>query len=350
MIQDVALQDVELQNIALQENLKDWRSMLKKYQQPDTSKAVIQILNSFLPYIGLWILMYFSLNWSYLITVGLSIPAAFFLIRIFVIQHDCGHQSFLKSRKVNNFLGFTSSAFSTIPYKFWSQTHNLHHAHNGQMEYRGIGDITFLSTEEFQALPTWRRNLYRLFRSPAVTFFFAPIIYLIFSIRYPLVQIKAWKKVRRSHLLNNFALVIGYTTLAIFVGWKEFLLILVPTLFFFGMIAYWLFYIQHQHEENYKAEKGQWDHLLASMRGSTYYKLPKLFQWLSGNIGFHHIHHLNSQIPNYHLERCVAENPIFNEYVTTLNFRQSLKCINLALWYEQERRMISFREYHRMQR
>lgn len=338
-----------MQNNELIETLRNWRPMLKKFQKPNNKKAIVQLLNSFLPFLGLWVLMYFSLNWSYLLTLGLAAIATFFLVRIFIIQHDCGHQSFLRSRKVNNFIGILSSIFSTIPYKYWSHTHNAHHAHNGQLEHRGLGDIHFLTTEEYHRRSRWGKLRYRIYRNSIVQFLIIPVIYLTVIIRYPFVSLKAWKKIRWNHVLNNLIIVAILGGVAILLGWQKFLLVHIPVLVFFGTVAFWFFYIQHQHEDNYKEWKDQWDHLLASIRGSTYYKLPKMFQWLSGNIGFHHIHHLNSRIPNYNLEACAAENPVINQFVPTLTFRQSLRCIHFKLWDENEQRMLSFGDYRKYQ-
>ena len=336
-----------MQKKNLKEALKNWRLLIKPYEKPNTKKAIIQLLNSFLPFLGLWILMYLSLNWSYWLTIGLAFFTAWFLVRIFIIQHDCGHQSFLKSRKLNNVIGHISSFFSTIPYKYWSRTHAVHHAHNGQLEYRGLGDIQFLTTEEFHSRSGWGKLRYRIFRSPIMQFLIIPFIYLTVALRYPLIRLKGWKKIRWNYYLNNLLIVVLYLGLATVLGWQKFLLIHIPILLFFGTIAFWFFYIQHQHEENYKERKDKWDHLLASICGRTYYKLPRVFQWLSGNIGFHHIHHLNSKIPNYNLEACAKENPELNMFVNTLTFRQSLMCVNNKLWDEEKQRMISFREYNR---
>lgn len=323
--------------------------MVKKYQQPNTKKAIGQLLNSFLPFIGLWVLMYFSLNWSYWITLTLAVIAAFFLVRIFVIQHDCGHQSFLKSRKWNNAIGYITSFFTSIPYTYWSRMHDLHHAHNGQIEYRGLGDISFLTTEEYYNRSKLGRFNYRIRRSPFMQFFIIPIIYLSVVIRYPYpyTPLKRWNKIRWPHVVNNVLMVLFFSALAFLLGWQNFLLIQIPVLSFFIITSFWLFYIQHQHEENYKEWKESWDHLLASVRGSTYYKLPKVFQWLSGNIGFHHIHHLSSRIPNYNLEACANANPELGQFVNVITFRQSLKCIHYKLWDEEKRRMITFKEFER---
>ena len=191
------------------EALKNWRLLIKPYEKPNTKKAIIQVLNSFLPFLGLLVLMYFSLNWSYLITLGLAVIAAFFLVRIFIIQHDCGHQSFLEPRKLNNVIGFLSSFFSTIPYRYWSITHSLHHAHNGQLEFRGIGDIYFATTEEYRNRSRWGRLRYRIYRNPIVQFLIVPIIYLTVILRYPFVRLKGWKKIRWSFFVNNLLHLFG---------------------------------------------------------------------------------------------------------------------------------------------
>lgn len=334
-----------MQDTHIRESLKEWRAILKKYQAPDTKKAVIQILNSFGPFVALCILMYFSLDWSYFITLGLALINSFFLVRIFIIQHDCGHQSFLHSKKWNNVIGFISSFCSTIPYKYWSKTHNAHHTHNGQLEHRGLGDIYYLTTDEYAKL-TWYGKLgYRIFRNPFFQFILAPTVYLVISLRYPFIRLKGWKRIRWSYFMNNVAILLFYGVLIYFFGWKKILLVHIPIVFIFGIIAFWFFYVQHQHEDNYKEHKEKWDHLLASIKGSTYYKLPKLFQWLSGNIGFHHIHHLNPRIPNYNLEACAKENPIINKFVNIITFKDSLKCIHYKLWDKQKQKMITFREY-----
>ena len=336
-----------MQEIQVKESLKNWRKIVKEYQQPNAKKAAIQILNSFLPFVGLWILMYFSLNWSYWITLALALVNAFFLVRIFIIQHDCGHQSFLGSQKVNDMIGLVSSFFSTIPYKYWSRTHAAHHAHNGQLEHRGIGDIYYLTTEEYQKKSRWGRFLYRLYRTPVVQFVVAPILYLGISMRYPFLRLKGWKRIKWSFVINNLLIVAVYVSLGLAIGWKQLLLVHLPIILIFGVIAFWFFYVQHQHEDNYHEFKDKWDHLMASIKGSTYYKLPRLFQWLSGNIGFHHIHHLNPRIPNYNLEACVRENPILTKYVNVLTFRESLKTMHYKLWDPEEGRMITWKEYRR---
>jgi omega-6 fatty acid desaturase (delta-12 desaturase) len=341
-----------MQNTEIKEKLKNWAVTVQKYQTPSTKKAVIQIINTFVPFLALWVLMYFSLDWHYGITIGLAIINAFFMVRIFIIQHDCGHQSFFKSRRLNNIVGFGCSFFSSIPYKYWAKSHAFHHAHCGQLEegVRDIGDIHIKTVAEFRSLSKRQQWMYRIYRSAPVMFVLGPLYYSLVPLRFPVITLKGWKKTRYSQVINNICVIGVYVLLAYLLGWDKFVLIHIPLLIGFFVIAVWFFYVQHQHEEAYKAWKENWEYLLAAVQGSTYYKLPKVFQWLTGNIGFHHIHHLSSKIPNYNLEMCNKENPIFEKYATTLTFFQSLKTVFNTLWDEEQQRMISFREFYRMEK
>ncbi len=332
------------------EKLKNWKVMIQEYQIPDNKKAVLQMVNTFLPYIGLWTLMYFSLNWSIWLTIPIGLINAFFLVRIFIIQHDCGHQSFMGSQKMNNVVGWVCSFFSTIPYKYWAKVHNHHHGHTGQLEQRDIGDIDFLTVAEYRSRNSWGRFKYRLFRSPFVLFFFAPFWYLMVSNRIPTFKLKGWHKVRRTQIINNVSLIALYAGLAYLLGWQKFLFIQLFVVFTFFIIAFWFFYVQHQHEEGYMRWRQNWNYLLAAIRGSTYYKLPKVFQWLTGNIGIHHIHHLSARIPNYNLEKCMKENPLFTQYANVITFWDSIKLTANKLWDEESKRMISFAEFYKMEK
>ena len=337
-------------NTEIKEVLKNWQKIVAEYQIPNTKKAVIQVLNSFIPFFIIWVLMYMSLSYSYWITLGLAVLNAFFLVRIFIIQHDCGHQSFLKSKSWNNRLGFICSFISLIPYKYWARSHNFHHGHNGQLEVRDIGDIDLLTVNEYKALDKQKRFKYRIYRSPIVMFLLGPLYYLLVHNRFPFIKMAGWKAARQSLRRSNIYLLAVYFLVGYLLGWQKFLMVQAPIIVFFAVIAIWFFYVQHQHEDSYKQWKENWEYLLSAIRGSTYYKLPKLFQWLTGNIGLHHIHHLSSLIPNYNLEKCNRENPILEKYVTILTFRKSLKCIFSKLWDENTQRMISFREFNRMER
>lgn len=337
-------------NQEITDTLKNWKDIVKKYQVPSTRKAVTQLLTSFLPYLGLWVLMYFSLQWSIWITMALGVINAFFLVRIFIIQHDCGHQSFTKYKKLNDVIGYVCSVFSALPYKYWARVHNFHHAQSGVLETIDIGDIPTLTVNEYREASAWRRLRYRIWRYPVITFLIAPIYYIGISNRLPLHRFKNWKKEFWNQSKNNLLIAAVYILLAVLLGWKKFLFVQLFLVFAFGVIAFWFFYIQHQHEHSYKEVKDNWNYLVSAIRGSTYYKLPRVFQWLTGNIGIHHIHHLSSLIPNYNLEKCMRENVIFNKYVTTVTFFQSLKMISHHLWDEERKKMISFAEYYRLER
>jgi len=294
--------------------------------------------------------MYFSMRWSIFITIGLGLLNAFFLVRIFIIQHDCGHQSFFKNKKLNNAVGYACSFFSFIPYKYWARVHNFHHGHSGQIETWEIGDIPTLTVEQYRKKSWLGKFGYRIWRLPVVTFVVEPIYYLIVSNRLPTIKMKNGKHMFRSQLKNNIAIAAVYITLAALIGWVEFLFLQFFLVFSFGVIAFWFFYVQHQHENAYKQWKKNWDYAVAAIRGSTYYKLPRVFQWLTGNIGIHHIHHLSSLIPNYNLEKCMKENQALNKHVTVITFWQSLKLMSHKLWDEQSQRMITFKEYYQLSR
>ncbi len=343
--------------IEIKEKLRNWGKMIRRYQKPSNTKAIIQMVNTFLPFIAIWILMYYSMSYSYIITFLLGLINAFFMVRIFIIQHDCGHQSFSKSRKWNNLVGTVCSLVSTIPFKYWASIHNYHHSHTGQLEHRDIGDIDFLTVKEYRERSKWGKFKYRLFRNPIVLFGFVPVFYFTISNRIPTISFKdlkgiSIKKINRdriSQVLNNLGLIAAYLGLGYYLGFSKFLLVQLPILCSFMVIAFWFFYVQHQHEETYMRWQGNWDYLLAAIQGATYYKLPRLFQWLTGNIGYHHIHHLSSGIPNYNLKKCAQENPVLQQFVTILTFRKSLKLMFNKLWDEDSSRMITFKEYRQLE-
>jgi acyl-lipid omega-6 desaturase (Delta-12 desaturase) len=334
------------------ENIKIDKSLLKsfnKYTQTDKSKAIIQLINSFGPFIGIWILMYMSLDYSYLLTLGLGIINSFFLVRIFIIQHDCGHRTFLQNSKARAIIGYVCSLFSTIPYHYWAKSHHLHHSHNGQLEMRDIGDIDTLTVNEFKALDKWGKIKYRIYRSFLVMFVIGPIYYVVIHNRFALIKLEVFKNEKWKLRLNNALLIGIFIGMGYWLGVKFFVTHMTIVILF-SVIAIWFFYVQHQHEEAYKQWRDKWDYLTAALRGSTYYKVPRIFNWLTGNIGIHHIHHLNPAIPNYNLKAALKENPWVNQYVTILTFWESLKLASNKLWDESQQKMITFSEYHRLEK
>lgn len=331
------------------DSLKNWRELVSSYKIPDNKKAVFQILNTFIPFVGLWTLMYFSLNWSIWITMAIGLVNALFLVRIFIIQHDCGHQSFSSSRTANKFIGKVCSCFSSLPFSYWAKIHNFHHGHNGQIEVWDIGDIPTLTVDKYKQKSWFGKLAYRIWRMPIVTFVIAPIYYFSIANRIPTYtkKMKNAKRLVTSLIKDNLLIVIVYVALSFLFGWK-FLFIQFFLIFTFGIIAFWFFYVQHQHERSYKQLRENWDYLLSAIKGSSYYKLPKVFQWLTGNIGIHHIHHLNSLIPNYNLPKALKDHPILTKYATTISFRESLSLMKHKLWDEVDERMVSFKEASRL--
>ncbi len=335
------------------ENIQIDKGLLKsfaKYTKTDATKAVIQIVNSFVPFIGIWILMYYSLDYSYWLTFLLGILNAFFLVRIFIIQHDCGHRTFVSNNKARQIIGYVCSLFSTIPYHYWAKSHHIHHSHNGQLELRDIGDVNTLTVTEYKALNSWDRFKYRLFRSIPVMFFLGPVYYVVIHNRFALIKMDVFKNEKWRLHLNNAILLAIFLTLGYFLDFGKFFLTHFTIIILFSVIAIWFFYIQHQHEEAYKQWKDKWDYLTAAVRGSTYYKVPAMFNWLTGNIGIHHIHHLNPAIPNYNLKKALEENQWINQHVTVLTFWESLRLASNKLWDESQHKMITFKEYYNMEK
>lgn len=331
----------------LKEELKNWKDWVKPYALPDKRKALKQVLNTFLPFIAIFLLMCFTYHYSLMLTLALGSLNGLLMVRIFIIQHDCGHQSFLGSRKENNTLGFICSLFTFIPFKYWARSHNHHHAHNAQLDSRDIGDITILTVREYQALSSFKKWRYRIYRSLPVMFFIGPLYYIFIHNRLPLIKLKGWEKEKRALIWSNVSLVVLYTLLGAFIGYSKLMVIYLPIIITFAVVAIWVFYIQHQHDPNYKEWKPEWDFLTAAIKGSSYYKLSKIGHWFTGNIGYHHIHHLAPRVPFYHLPKCHHHHPIFDKYVTTLNFWSSFKCAFHKLWDEKAQRMITFRDYYR---
>ena len=328
-------------------DFKNWNQMLKQYQRPSTPKAIIQILNSFSFYIGLWALQFYLYDKSVVFTVLIAALNGLLLGRIFIIQHDCGHRSFTRSQLANDIIGTICSVCTFIPYKYWAKAHDFHHAHNAQLEYSDVGDVECLTTEQYEALTTWGKVKYRIYRSPFYLFTIGGFIYVVLYNRFAFLREGNFDKVKKNVTISNIVFVLLYALFAYVLGVKKFLLVQFLNIFFFGTYALWFFYIQHQYENIYKNSKENWNYVLSAIKGSTYYKLPRPLHWLTGNIGFHHIHHLCPTIPNYNLPRCHRNTPLFDKHVNAINFWQSLKTVQANLWDAQQQRMISFSENRR---
>jgi len=317
-----------------------WQKLIAKYQTPDLRRSAWQIINSIGPYIGLWYLMYLSLRVSYALTLALAVVAAGFLIRIFIILHDCGHGSFFKSQRANEIIGFIAGVLTFTPYHQWRRNHALHHAHSSDLDRRATWDLPLtLTVREYLQLPPWKRLLYRLYRHPLILLGVAPLVLFVLAQRFAAPS--SGKRERWGVVLTNLTLLTLAVTLGSLMGWKAYLLVQTPVLLLAATIGVWLFYIQHQFEDTYWERNGQWDYVLAAMQGSSYYKLPRLLQWFTGNIGLHHIHHLSPRVPNYALQECHDENPVFQR-VSIITFWDSLKALSLRLWDEEQQKLVGF--------
>lgn len=324
-------------------NKTTWAALVAKYQIPNTWKSIGQVGNTFIPFFLLWYVMVLSRGYSYWLTLALALPTAGFLVRIFIIQHDCGHGSFFKSRKANDYLGSVCGVLTLTPYYYWRKSHAIHHASSGNLTQRGISDIYTMTVSEYLQQSPWRRLRYRLYRHPLILFVLFPPVLFFILYRFPHPETKFWKRERASVWWTNVALGTLVAVLSLTIGFKAFLLVYLPIMLVAFTVGTWMFFVQHQFEDTYWTGEDDWDYTLAALQGSSYYKLPKVLQWFTGNIGFHHIHHLSPRIPNYLLQKCYDENPEFQEtFVLTL--WSSFKTIFLSLWDEDQQQLVSFRQ------
>ncbi len=325
-----------------------WKTLVSKYQKSQTGKSIWQLFNSFIPFVLIWLLMLYALNYSYWITLLFAFPASGFIVRIFIIQHDCGHGSFFKSRRANDLSGLFCSIFTLTPYHYWRKSHAIHHASAGNLEHRGVGDIYTMTVKEYLQLSRWGKLKYRLYRNPLLLFIVIPTVLFLFIYRFPSHRSEKLKTYQLSVYMTSLAIAVLMGTMIWLVGLKAFLLIQLPITMITSSTGAWLFFVQHQFEDAYWTHDENWDYADAALSGSSYYKLPKVLQWFTGNIGFHHIHHLSPRIPNYLLEKCHKENPDFQSTAKVLTIRTSFKSMLLSLWDENQKKLVSFRQMKRI--
>lgn len=316
-----------------------WRKVIAPYERSSVRRSTWQLVNTCVPFFLLWYAMYRSLTLSYWLTLALALPTAGLLVRIFIIFHDCCHGSFFQNRKANDIVGTITGILTCSPYRRWRHDHNVHHASSGDLDRRGVGDIWTLTVEEYLALPRMQRLGYRLYRNPLVMFCLGPAF--IFLISYRFNRRDAGQAERRNTYLINFGIAASIALLCWAIGWQAFLLVHGPVFLISGAAGVWLFYVQHQFEGTYFEHGENWDYVKAALQGSSFYRLPKVLQWFTGNIGYHHIHHLSPRVPNYNLERAHAENPMFQE-VEPVTLLSSIKSLRFRIWDEYRRKLVGF--------
>lgn len=296
---------------------------------------------------ALWSAMVISVDDAYWITLLLSVPAAAFLVRLFMIQHDCGHRSFFRSPRLNDLLGHTIGVLTLTPHGYWRKAHNIHHATSGNLDKRGIGDVRVLTVSEYLALPRWKRLAYRIYRHPIAFLAVGPLYLFVIKYRLPLDLLRRRREALASVMTTNVAIGGLMTGLGLWIGFAEVLMVQTPIVLLSSLAGVWLFYVQHQFEHTYWRRNEDWNFHQAALYGSSYYCLPKMLHWFTANIGLHHVHHLCSRIPNYRLRDCVAEVPELRR-VRRLTIFASLKCVWLVLWDEESQKMVSFRDLKQM--
>jgi acyl-lipid omega-6 desaturase (Delta-12 desaturase) len=316
---------------------------LAVHRNPRTLRSMLELMFSALAFVGLWTAMWWLRDKGFLLTLVLAIPTAGFMVRLFMIQHDCGHGSFFKSRLANDWIGRFISVFTLTPYDFWRQSHAMHHAGVGNLDRRGIGDIDMLTVREFQALRGHEWLRYRLYRNPLVMFGLGPAYLFLFRNRLPFGAMRSGAMPWISTMLTNLATAAAAGVVIYAVGAGTFLAIQIPVVLIGASIGVWLFFVQHQFERTYWEHQPDWSHPEAALHGSSFYDLPRLLMWMTGNIGIHHLHHLSCRIPFYNLPTALADHPQLRQ-VGRLTLWQSLRCARLSLWDEDKRRLVSFAE------
>jgi omega-6 fatty acid desaturase (delta-12 desaturase) len=317
-----------------------WRHIVARFQRPSRGKATWQLLNTLGPYAALWYAIYRSISVSYWITLPLAVLAAAFLVRIFIIFHDCGHGSFYASRSANRIVGFVTGLLTLTPYFHWRWQHALHHGTSGNLDRRGIGDIWMLTVQEYLDSSRWRRFAYRLARNPIILFVIAPFYLFVIHHRFPSSAAPA--RERRSVRWTNLAIAVMACAMSFLMGLKAYLVVQIGVSTLAGAAGIWLFYVQHQFEGAYWERHDQWNYTEAALQGSSFYKLPRVLQWFSGNIGFHHIHHLSPFIANYHLQQCHDADEFFAQ-VESITLVASLKSLAFRLWDEPHKKLVGYR-------
>src|SRR5690625_595482 len=320
---------------------RELRKAVKPFETHEMKTSIFQLINTLVPFLLLWFLAYKSLAISPYLTLGIAIIASGFVIRIFIIFHDCTHYSFFRNNKLNRSVGTVLGIITHFPFSKWQREHAIHHATSSNLDKRGTGDVWVMTVDEYVQASFWGRLAYRLYRNPIVMFGLGPIYLFLISNRFN--RKGARRRERMNTYIINTSIVVIYGLLIWAIGWQAFLIIQLPILFIAGSLGIWLFYVQHQFEDSYFENEDEWDFVKAAVDGSSYYKLPKVLEWLTGSIGYHHVHHLSPRVPNYKLEEAHESTPPLKQ-ATTITLTSSLKSIRFRLYDEANRSFVSFRE------
>jgi omega-6 fatty acid desaturase (delta-12 desaturase) len=337
----VQVETTEMNSQTKESSKPEWITIISRYNKPDKVKSWWQLINSICPYIILWVVMIKTLEISYWLTLLLSVFAAGFMIRIFIIFHDCGHGSFFRSKRLNKIVGIITGLIVFTPYHKWHKDHHIHHQTVGNLDKRGTGDVKTLTVNEYSKLSKWERFSYRFYRNPIILFGVAPI--LLFTIQQRFTNRTMSGKEKLFVHLSNLALVAFITLVIYAIGWKTYLLIQIPILYIATVHGVWLFYIQHQYRHVKWTNAENWDYKTIALHGSSLFKLRGILNWFTGNIGYHHIHHLSPMIPNYNLKKCHDENPLFQD-IRPITFVTAFESLLLRLWDEKRQILVKFNE------
>lgn len=320
-----------------------WTTVLAQYRKPSAIRSTVEVATTALPFVALWALTAVAVANGYWWGLLLTVPAAGFLVRLFILQHDCGHGALFASRGINDWTGRVIGVFTLTPYDYWRRTHAVHHATAGNLDKRGIGDVNTLTVGEYRALSWWGRVRYRLYRHPAVMFGLGPAWLFICQYRLPLGLMRAGVQPWVSTIATNIGAALPVAGLMWFMGIGPFLMVQVPITLMAATAGVWLFYIQHQFEQTHWSDGEDWKFQDAALYGSSHYDLPFPLRWITGNIGIHHVHHLAAKVPFYRLPEVLRDHPDLR-HIGRITLLQSLSCVKLVLWDEKAKRLVSFRE------